>query len=128
MSPERHDPARRVFVYGTLRRGCRNHHLLRRARYLGRHRTPPAYTLFDTGPYPAVVTGGRTRVVGEVYAVDGRTFRALDRLEDYPRSYTRRRIDTPYGPAWIYLWRLRIDPDWPALAGDWRRREIVGTP
>lgn len=96
---------------------------MRRARRVGRHRTPPGYTLYDTGPYPAAVAGGRTPIAGEVYAVDGRTFRLLDRLEDYPRSYTRRRITTPYGPAWIYLWRRSVDPRWRRLAGDWCARE-----
>lgn len=119
MSGATTDTTMRVFVYGTLRHGQRNHRLLHRAQLLGHHRTGPRYRLYDTGPCPAAVAGGRTRIEGEVYAVDRCTFRTLDRLEDYPRSYTRQRIATPYGPAWIYLWRLRIRAGWRRLAGDW---------
>lgn len=113
----------RVFVYGTLRRGETNHRYLENTRRLGTHVTPPCYTLYDTGPYPAAVAGGRTPVTGEVYAVDRRGFRLIDRLEGYPHPYTRKRIDTPFGPAWMYLWVAAVDPRWRRLAGDWCRRE-----
>lgn len=112
----------RVFVYGTLRAGERNHHILADQRYLGEYRTPARYTLYDTGPFPAAVAGGRTALTGEVYAVDRRCFRLLDRLEDYPTHYTRRRIATPLGGAWIYLWIKPVDARWRRLDGDWRRR------
>lgn len=115
-------PTDRVFVYGTLRRGGSNHHLLSRARLLGSHRTGAGYTLFDTGPFPAAVARGRDCLVGEVYAVDTATMRALDRLEDFPRSYTRRPLDTPFGAAWIYLWRRHVPLHWPRLDGDWLAR------
>lgn len=112
----------RVFVYGTLRRGESNHRYVAEARRLGGHVTAPGYTLYDTGPFPAAMAGGSTAIVGEVYAVDRRGFRLLDRLEGYPREYTRRRIATPYGAAWMYLWIRRVDPRWRRLAGDWCRR------
>lgn len=115
----------RVFVYGTLRRGGRNHHLLRGARLLGRHRTAAGYTMLDLGGCPGVVAGGGTAVIGEVYAVDAATLRRLDRLEEYPRVYTREPVATPWGPAWLYLFRGPggFRPVIPA--GDWlapRRR------
>ena len=86
-----------VFVYGTLRRQGVNYRLLRRARYLGRHRTAPAYTMIDLGGYPGVVRGGRTAIEGELYGVDKPTLAMLDQLEDYPRLYDRDRIVTTQG-------------------------------
>ncbi len=109
----------RVFVYGTLRQGGGNHALLGRARCLGEHVTESGYRMLNVGSYPGVVTGGDTAIRGEVYEVTPALFRQLDALEDYPRSYTRERIDTPWGPAWMYLYRpcgQRL-PEIPS--GDW---------
>src|SRR5437773_203444 len=60
----------RVFVYGTLLAGERNHHHLERARLVAEARTPPAFTLYDFGPFPGMVATGNHTVVGEVYEVD----------------------------------------------------------
>jgi gamma-glutamylcyclotransferase (GGCT)/AIG2-like uncharacterized protein YtfP len=94
-----------VFVYGTLRRGEANHHLLAAAEYCGVHTTLPGYRMLHLGTYPGVVAGGSTAIEGEVYRVDGKGFAHLDRLEAYPRLYTRKLIPTPWGRAWIYLYR-----------------------
>jgi gamma-glutamylcyclotransferase (GGCT)/AIG2-like uncharacterized protein YtfP len=114
-----------VFVYGTLLRGDVNHPLLQGARFLGEHRTRPCFTMYALGAYPGVAGGGRTAVTGEVFRVDGAGLKRLDRLEDYPRLYDRQLIPTPYGRAWIYLYRgdLRDRPviqggDWRAFAAD----------
>ncbi len=112
----------RVFVYGTLRKGQCNHRLLKSARYLGIFITRPRYTMLNLGAYPAVVTGGATAVTGEVYDITVPTLAALDRLEDYPRSYTRDILETPYGNAWFYVY-LGGSGGWPSIgAGDWVRR------
>lgn len=116
------DRAERVFVYGTLRRGQPNHRLLAGAHYLGTHVTPACYTMLDLGTYPAVIEGGATAVVGEVYAVDRALLARLDRFEDCPGEYARRRIDTPYGAAWIYLYSRTPRGKRPIASGDWVRR------
>ena len=41
-----------VFVYGTLKRGERNHYFLASAEYLGPAFTEPLYRMIDCGPYP----------------------------------------------------------------------------
>ena len=94
-----------VFVYGTLRRGEVNHHLLSDAEYCGVHLTLPRYRMLHLGTYPGVVAGGATPIEGEVYRVDGNGLVLLDRLEAYPRLYTRKLIPTSWGRAWIYLYR-----------------------
>ncbi len=110
-----------VFVYGTLRRREYNHFWLHNVPLLGRHRTAPCYTLFDLGRYPAAVAGGRTALVGEVYRLTAELLARLDRLENYPSEYTRARMATPYGPAWIYLYRRAPAPGTPVIdSGDWR--------
>lgn len=98
-------PNSRVFVYGTLRKGEVNHHLLDGARFCGDHVTQPHYKMLHLGAYPGVVSKGRTRISGEVYQVDARHMAMLDRLEGYPHAYKRKLIPTPWGRAWIYLYR-----------------------
>jgi gamma-glutamylcyclotransferase (GGCT)/AIG2-like uncharacterized protein YtfP len=110
----------RVFVYGTLLRGEVNHHLLAQAEYLGSHRTGACFSLYLLRAYPGAVRGGATAIRGEVYAVDHAGLRRLDRLEDYPALYDRRLLATPYGRAWIYLFRGSVR-DRPLIpGGDWR--------
>lgn len=111
-----------VFVYGTLRRGERNHSLLADARWLDGHRTAACYTLLDLGAYPGVVAGGRTAIVGEVYAITQATLAQLDKLEDYPREYYRERIPTRHGPAWMYVYRHPVPGVSVIASGDWRLR------
>ena len=57
-----------------------------------RARTEPAFELVSLGAFPAMVAGGATAVVGEVYDVDAVTLAALDRLEGHPRFYERRTV------------------------------------
>lgn len=111
----------KVFVYGTLMTSGQNNFLLDGADYLGVGITAySAYTMFDIGWFPGVVesTPGNW-IRGEVYEVDPETFQRLDRLEGYPRLYTRKKIDVriqlsnqfdvriqlanQFERAWIYL-------------------------
>lgn len=116
----------RVFVYGTLRRGQRNHRWLRPARRLGPWRTAPGYTLYDLGAYPGARAGGDAPLDGEVYAIPRRSLARLDRLEDCPGEYVRRTVPTPWGPAWMYLLRRPPSRARP-LDGPWRRRRPGST-
>jgi len=109
-----------VFVYGTLLAGEVNNHLLAGADLLGPHRTEPCFTLFGLGAYPGVARGGCTAIAGEVYRVGAKDLELLDRLEDYPRLYNRTLIPSPFGRAWIYLYRGRIDGRPVIRSGDWR--------
>lgn len=119
----------RVFVYGTLLRGECNHHLLAGAEYLGPHRTQPGFALVLLGSYPGLIRGGQDAVYGEVYAVDRLILARLDQLEAYPIEYDRQLIPTPYGSAWVYLYRGPIagrkmirGGDWRAFVTQWQRR------
>ncbi|HEX4351864.1 MAG TPA: gamma-glutamylcyclotransferase family protein, partial [Polyangiales bacterium] len=73
-----------LFVYGTLRRDAANHHEMGDARFIGRARTAPRYELVDMGGYPAMLEGGRTSIVGELYEVDDALLRQLDAFEEVP--------------------------------------------
>jgi gamma-glutamylcyclotransferase (GGCT)/AIG2-like uncharacterized protein YtfP/small-conductance mechanosensitive channel len=81
-----------IFVYGTLLRGEANHHVLHESVPLGPARTEASFELVEFGAYTALVEGGNSFVVGELYLVDASTLEALDRLEGHPSLYHRRAI------------------------------------
>ena len=109
-----------VFVYGTLLAGEVNHYLLSGADLCGAHRTEPCYTMFGLGAYPGVAQGGSTAVFGEVYRVDAKGLKRLDRLEGFPRFYGRVLIPSRYGRAWMYLYRGRTKGRPVIGSGNWR--------
>jgi gamma-glutamylcyclotransferase (GGCT)/AIG2-like uncharacterized protein YtfP len=107
-----------LFVYGTLRRGESNHYLLEPAQCLGQHQTRPEFTLYDLGPYPAVIEG-HDAIIGEVYLIDEETLANVDELEDCPVEYRREQIETPFGSAWIYLYQDVSKLSIMISSGDW---------
>ena len=111
-----------LFVYGSLRPGAAHHPLLAGARYLGRHRTEPRFTMHDLGEYPGVVERGHHAIVGDIFAVDGVTLTRVDDYEGYPLEYTRRLIATPFGDAWIYLYCGECAGAIVIASGDWRSK------
>lgn len=124
------EPRTRVFVYGTLLAGERNHHLLEGARLVAEARTQPAFTLYDFGGFPGMVAGGNHAVPGEVYEVDEPALAAMDRLEGHPRFYQRTSIRLEDGTA-VQAYVLRPDQvsHLPIIpSGSWRERYKVTPP
>ncbi len=119
----------RVFVYGTLKRGERNHALV-----AGRvQRVVPGYAEgFALYPlpaggerpyaYPAMVRG-EGRVYGEVLFLPGEALPLLDALEEEGEEYRRERIlvHTEEGPmeAWAYLYLRDLGEALPLPKGVW---------
>jgi gamma-glutamylcyclotransferase (GGCT)/AIG2-like uncharacterized protein YtfP len=102
----------RVFVYGTLKRGERNHHLLAAASCQGAAVTRQAgFTLREYASTsspgritPSVQAGGAHRIAGEVYDLDAELLVRLDRLERLGLDYERQTVPLASGdPAQIYL-------------------------
>lgn len=125
-----------VAVYGTLKRGLRNHHWLAGADFLGTDRLTGT-TLYDLGPYPGAKPEASRGIDVEVFRVDARLLAGLDRLEDHrvraPKRGDFERVihATAYGPAWLYLYNHDVrgcpairEGGWsPARGG--RRRIVV---
>ena len=113
-----------LFVYGTLLSSEPSHGFLDGARALGDAKTTPEYHLFDLGPYPALVAGGSTAVVGELYDVSARVLAAIDVHEEVPILFKRMRIALEDGTqAETYM----LDADQTRgrrriRSGDWRGR------
>jgi gamma-glutamylcyclotransferase (GGCT)/AIG2-like uncharacterized protein YtfP len=129
------DPARQIFVYGSLRSGF--HHpayeyisryfvLIGNAKVKGR--------LYDMGEYPAAIPfDGNAFIVGELYAIKqadefGWAIAQLDDYEGvnpengetplYRREQTIVYINDSETPAWIYWFNGDISGGTPIETGD----------
>jgi gamma-glutamylcyclotransferase (GGCT)/AIG2-like uncharacterized protein YtfP len=111
-----------LFVYGTLKQGCRNHRRLAGQTLVGAARTVAGFQLRDLGGYPGLAAhpADQEGVRGEVWSVDAPCLRALDRFEGVSEGLYRREpvaLQEPFaGQA--------IDAYFPA--GDVSGRPVVG--
>jgi gamma-glutamylaminecyclotransferase len=118
----------RLFVYGTLLSGERDHSLLKDSQRLDVVSTEPAFELVDIGAYAAMVPGGRIAILGELYALDLKTLADIDVRRQVPILFRRVQIRLADGSqAGSYL----MDPEQVRgrrrLAhGDWRKRFAPG--
>lgn len=97
----------KLFVYGTLKRGFRNHHLLT-GKYLTSGRTVSRFKMWGFG-FPRISRSRKgLSVEGELYQIDDKTLARCDALEGVPHHYQRKRIKvTDFSGkthlAWVYL-------------------------
>jgi gamma-glutamylaminecyclotransferase len=82
----------RLFVYGLLLQGEREHALLEGAPLLGEARTAPEHTLVDLDFYPVLLIGGQVSVVGELYGVTRHQRFKLDVHHQCPVLFRRIKI------------------------------------
>jgi gamma-glutamylaminecyclotransferase len=103
----------RVFVYGSLREGGDNHHLLKEAVPIGNGTIEGS--LYVSGNL-STVQEGIGKVYGEVYLLpNGNHLHLLDSLERHPVWYARRVVQVTLGngttvDAWCYC-RAERDPE-----------------
>ena len=72
----------KLFIYGTLKRGCRNHPYMAGQRFVGEARTAPLFRLVSMGSYPGMVSDEHGRSIeGEVWEVDAACLKRLHVLE-----------------------------------------------
>ena len=106
-----------LFVYGTLKRGERNHRLLAGQEFLGEAATMPLYRLYDLGPFPGLVLDmddGR-EIHGELWAVDEAALAALDDFEGVPDLFIRADVAVrhQFDTVQAYLYNGAIEPGTP---------------
>lgn len=121
------DGATTVFVYGTLKRGCRNHRLLQSAVFLGEAQTRPLYRMVSCGSYPGLVHAEPLQpgqaIHGELYRVDAPLLVALDTFEDAPHEYSRDGIELEGGvTAQAYFYRGQ-SANLPPCGAVWEEQE-----
>jgi gamma-glutamylcyclotransferase (GGCT)/AIG2-like uncharacterized protein YtfP len=121
-------PPRRVFVYGTLRRGGSNDitRLHPAPRFIGVSKVQG--TLYRLGHYPGLRLGAGGWVVGEVYEVAPALEAVLDLIEDLgPQptdEYAKKDILLDVGGELIQCFLYEVNPAYVATApkvpgGNW---------
>lgn len=114
----------RIFFYGTMLPGERDHALLANAESLGPTLTEAVYQLVELNVYAALVPDGKVAVHGELYAVDLETRRKIDVSRQVPILFQRAKIRLADGSdAETYLMTADQVRGKRRLAhGDWRKR------
>jgi gamma-glutamylcyclotransferase (GGCT)/AIG2-like uncharacterized protein YtfP len=98
----------RLFVYGTLKQGFRNHYYLAASNYLGKF-VASNIAIINRPDYPYAVPKEGAKATGEIYELDRESLDKIDMLEDYDpgnaNSHYRRMYITfeGLGRVWIYL-------------------------
>lgn len=114
-----------VFVYGTLMRGQRAHHMLSGARYAGRFSLQD-YAMYHLGRYPGIVACPGERVWGELYYVSPAMLEQMDEYEEEGSLYRRVRVqlqgENGSCPAQAYVYNRDVS-GFPKLQGFWNSQE-----
>ncbi|HVU04404.1 MAG TPA: gamma-glutamylcyclotransferase family protein [Polyangiaceae bacterium] len=114
----------RLFVYGLLLTGEREHDLLAEAVLLGEAETVPRYTLADLGVYPALLERGTVAIHGELYRIDRKIRFQLDVKHEVPVLFRRIKVELADGTtAETYAMKDEQVRGKRRLAGgDWKGR------
>jgi len=107
---------RKLFVYGTLKKGFRLSSMLDSAKFIGVD-TLKGFDIFSNGSFPMIVKGNDT-VKGEVYEVPIHLFINLDFVES---AYDRTTVETENGlivDAYVYRYDTK---DLIKLKGEFKR-------
>lgn len=99
-------------MYGTLKRGQRNSHLMAGQTFVGEAETLPRYRLYDQGTHPCLVEDAANGVAvrGEVWEVDEGIMPRLDELEQTPHMFalTAVRLRGVAPPVFTYLYQKDV--------------------
>ena len=103
-----------VFVYGTLLKGQKAHHLLEGADYCGKFALQNC-AMFNLGSFPGLKRRKGEQIIGEVYFVTEETLERLDKYEGEGTLYNRTMAQA-VNPAltvvcYTYLYRGEVDDD-----------------
>lgn len=98
-----------IFVYGTLKQGFQNHHLLHGGYFLGTGHTVEQYAMFKHA-VPYVIKGRPlTQIYGELFSIHQSILETLDLFEGNPVWNFREQVevilekDGSKLTAWMYF-------------------------
>lgn len=112
-----------VFVYGTLKKGFRNHGFMAKmGRFLGKA-VLNGYEMYRVSDYPGIVPGRKGKINGEVYSVKTEFLKDLDEFEgvaEYLRTKANVRLeDKKHVPVYTYAWVRGVAGKEKIAGGKW---------
>ena len=84
-----------LFVYGTLKKDCDNHHIIKSLKYVGEYYTKEEYYKEGNSVYKSAsrtYTKPPQKVVGELYELNQNIIRNIDIFELHPTLFHRELI------------------------------------
>lgn len=97
-------------MYGTLKTGFGNHHLIENQSYIGHANTIEKYNMMSyvRSSFPILLEHEqKAYTAGELYDIDDEALNRVDRLESNGSFYQRKQIKVVCGcailPAWCYF-------------------------
>jgi len=120
-----------LFVYGTLKKGHKRHHLLGGASLVGRGYIEGFSMYSINGMFPAIVPAptGNGKVYGEIYEVTEDILEECDFIEGVHNNLYRRELVPVYikkaemVEAYVYIFNEGISSFERIENGKWKRRK-----
>ena len=84
-----------LFVYGSLKKDCNNHHIIKSLKYIGEYNTKEKYYKEGDSVYKTALSTYKKppqKVVGELYELKKNFIRGVDRFELHPTLFHRELI------------------------------------
>ena len=96
----------KLFVYGTLKRGGVLHQHLNGCEYYGVDKIS-GFSMYQLGWFPAVknTEDENETIYGEVYEIDKKVLKQIDRIEGKGVLYERNKCKTRHGDCFIYVYK-----------------------
>ena len=113
----------KLFVYGSLMQGQRNHDNLKDSAFLGEAETGAEFEMVTNGSIP-IVRPGSEIVRGELYEVSDEVLKNIEVLEEVAAGlYKKIEIDVKGEKAVIFLGGTILESDnWAKVeGGDWKK-------
>lgn len=115
-----------LFVYGTLKQGFNNHHILADSELIALHATLFDHSMIHLGNYPGIFkTWAQSNVRGEIYRINSITLEKCDQLEGVGIGlFTRMKENAtePTGKSyhcWVYKYDTPKKPYLRITSGQW---------
>jgi len=116
----------KLFVYGTLKRGCTNHHFLEGQTFLSEAVSQPVYRMYNLGGYPGLIEDAANglSIKGELWEIDAPCLVRVDWLEGIDSGLYRRAEAQLAGPheglqdVIVYIFLPDITP-YEEMGSEW---------
>lgn len=122
----------KVFVYGTLMKGLRNHIYIKNQRLIGKAFLT-GYEMYNIRWFPGIVKSESVSqpIIGELYEIDTNCLAVLDRLEGEGHLYKRveEKVTTEDGQvhtAYVYVWLGGVHSCQIVKKTPWEPRSCMG--